>query len=429
VRTASGATAVQIVHKRGRSVLGIEHIGSAHDEAQLAILLQTARARLHAGQQMLPIEDGPAGGRPIGEPVVEGTASLIVWETLEAIYAWLGFDQIHDEAFKALVLARILEPTSKADTVRVLVEVGVPGPSRVTFMRCLKRVIERDYRTVIATACYRHATRHGGLALVLYDLTTLHFESDAEDRLRKVGMSKERRVDPQVTVGLLTTGSGFPLDVHLFEGNKAETKTLLPVLPGFAERHEVDDVVVVADAGMLSAANLAALEEAGFAFIVGSKPSSAADDLADHFRRHGNHFTDGQTVEATRIMGTGNQLRERRVVYQYSFKRSQHDNRAINKMIERAEAVAAGTWPLKKDRFVKITDAVKGVDWDLVARARYLAGLKGYVTNIDPTRWTAQASWRPTASSTRSSGRSGWPSPTSPHGRCSTGSATASKLT
>ncbi|HVQ18845.1 MAG TPA: hypothetical protein VMT27_07400 [Actinomycetes bacterium] len=53
-------------------------------------------------------------------------------------------------------------------------------------------------------------------------------------------------------------------------------------------------------------------------------------------------------------------------------------------MIERAEAVAAGTRPMKKDRFVKITDTVKGVDWDLVARARYLAGLKGYVTNIDP---------------------------------------------
>jgi transposase len=198
-------------------------------------------------------------------------------------------------------------------------------------------------------------------------------------------MSKEHRVDPQVTVGLLTTGSGFPLEVHLFEGNKAETKTLVPVLTGFAERHHVDKVVVVADAGMLSAANLLALEEAEFGFIVASKPSSAADDLAEHFRRHGNYFTDGQTVEATRTMGTGKEARERRVVYEYSFKRSQHDNRAINKMIERAEAVAAGTRPLKKDRFVKITDAVKGVDWGLVERARYLAGLKGYVTNIAPT--------------------------------------------
>ncbi len=273
VRTASGATAVQIVHKRGRTVLGIDHIGSAHDEGQLAILLETAQAQLNAGQQMLPIADGPTGGRPIGEPVVEETASLIVWETLEAIYTSLGLDQIGDNAFKALVLARIIEPTSKADTVRVLAELGVPGPSRVTFMRCLKRVIERDYRTLIAKACYAHATRQGGLALVLYDLTTLHFETDVEDRLRKVGMSKEHRVDPQVTVGLLTTGTGFPLAVHLFEGNKAETKTLVPVLTEFAECHHVDDVVVVADAGMLSAANLVALEEAGFAFIVGSKPS------------------------------------------------------------------------------------------------------------------------------------------------------------
>ena len=140
---------------------------------------------------------------------------------------------------------------------------------------------------------------------------------------------------------------------------------------------------MVADAGMLSAANLLALEEAGFRFIVGSKTSKAPYDLADHFERHGNAFSDGQTIETTRTMGTGKDARDRRVVYQYSFKRYQHDNQAINAMIERAEAVAAGTRPLKKDRFVKITDADTGVDWDLVERARYLAGLKGYVTNID----------------------------------------------
>src|SRR5687768_15781839 len=106
------------------------------------MLLATARARLHIGQQMLPIEDdGTAGGRPVGEPVVEGTASLIVWEALAAVYGSLGFDRLADNAFKALVLSRIIEPTSKADTVRVPAELGVPGPSRVTFMRCLKRVI------------------------------------------------------------------------------------------------------------------------------------------------------------------------------------------------------------------------------------------------------------------------------------------------
>ena len=56
VKTASGATAVQIVHKRGRTVLGIDHIGSAHDEDQLALLLETAKQRLHADQQALEID-------------------------------------------------------------------------------------------------------------------------------------------------------------------------------------------------------------------------------------------------------------------------------------------------------------------------------------------------------------------------------------
>ena len=68
---------------------------------------------------------------------------------------------------------------------------------------------------------------------MLYDVTTLHFERGDEDELRKVGMSKEHRVDPQVQVGLLVDPAGFPLEVHLFEGNKAETTTLIPVLRAF----------------------------------------------------------------------------------------------------------------------------------------------------------------------------------------------------
>ena len=197
-----------------------------------------------------------------------------------------------DEAFRALVLGRIIEPTSKVDTIRVLTEVGVDAPSRATFQRCQRRIAERDHRDTVSHACYTHATRGAGLALVLYDLTTLYFETPREDGLRKVGMSKERRVDPQVTVGLLTDSGGFPLAVHLFEGNKAETKTVVPVLTDFGEQHpDAKDIIVVADAGMLSAVNLLALEEAGFRFIVGSKTSKAPYDLADHFQRQGTPST------------------------------------------------------------------------------------------------------------------------------------------
>jgi transposase len=225
----------------------------------------------------------------------------------------------------------------------------------------------------------------------LYDCTTLHFETENEDQLRKVGMSKERRVDPQIQVGLLVDPAGFPLEVHCFEGNKAETKTLIPVLEAFQARHGIADMVVVADAGMLSASNLNALEDAEFKFIVGSRISKAPYDLAEHFERHGDYFTDGQILESARVMGTGKDARERRIVYQYSFKRYKRDNRSINAMVERAEKVAAGQRPLKKDRFVKIDGANKGVDWGLVERARQLAGLKGYVTNIPSTTMAGAA--------------------------------------
>ena len=70
----------------------------------------------------------------------------------------------------------------------------------------------------------------GDISLCLYDVTTLYFEAEDEDSLRKVGYSKERRVDPQVVVGLLVDRNGFPLEIGCFEGNKAETLTLIPIV-------------------------------------------------------------------------------------------------------------------------------------------------------------------------------------------------------
>ena len=169
----------------------------------------------------------------------------------------------------------------------------------------------------------------------------------------------------------------------LFEGNKAETKTLIPVLTRVRDRHQAHDIVVGADAGMLSAANLLALED-GFRFVVGSRASKIPYELEAHVERHGNYLADGATIETTRRMGAGKKARDRRVVYHYAFKRAQHDNKAINAMVERAEKVASGERPLKKDRFVIFTGTSTSVNWDLVERARSLAGIKGYVTSIDP---------------------------------------------
>jgi Transposase DDE domain len=407
VCTASGAVAVQVVTRRGRQVDRIEHVGSAHTDAELALLLAAARERLSPGQDVLDLGNVPvvparmdevadwtgkpelpllpgAGGRPASVAAggrVVGTSADLLWSVLTSAYAQLGFEVLGDDGFRAMVLARIVEPTSRAEVVRVLEEIGAPAMSVRTLFRSLARSQARDYRGQLATAAWAHsAGTRGTAAMVLYDVTTLHFERDDEDELRKVGMSKEHRTDPQVQAGLLAGPAGFPLEVHLFEGNKAETTTLIPVLTAFARRHDVRGIVVVADAGMLSAANLNALEDAGFNFIVGSRITKAPYDLAEHFERHGTYFADGQILESARQMGTGKAARTRRVVYQWKFKREQHDNKAINAMIERAEKIADGRAPLKKARFLKVTDLTAELDQATIDRARQLAGLKGYVS-------------------------------------------------
>lgn len=208
----SGSTKVQIAERRdGRDVV-LEHVGTARGEAELAVLMAQARRRVHEGQETLDLEI--AGLEDEGVPqrpgLITSKRSALLWQVLTEVYARLGFDGIDDEAFAQLVLARIIEPTSKADSIRVLNEIGAPAVSLRTMFRSLQRAQERDYRGKIAQACFSHALTAGDVSLVLYDVTTLYFEAENEDELRKVGYSKERRVDPQIVVGLLVDRGGFP---------------------------------------------------------------------------------------------------------------------------------------------------------------------------------------------------------------------------
>jgi hypothetical protein len=382
VKTASGATAVQIA-STSRGVRTIEeHIGSARDDAAVAALVSVARKKIQ-GDQLAFDFALTSGESPVGQPVVVSRRSRILWEVLENAYERIGLGDVGNNAFKQLVLGRVVEPTSKADTIRVLHELEVPQVvSLRTVWRTLATCVEKNWRDKACQKLYAYATQGQKLHLVLYDVTTLYFEIDEEDDLRKVGMSKERRVDPQIVVGLLTTSTGFPLEIHAFEGNTAETLTLIPVLESFRKRHELAEVVVVADAGMLSASNLNRLEDSGFRFIVGSRISKAPYDLAEHFEQHGTEFVDGQTIECFRKMGQGEGLRSRRVVYQFSQARKRRDVITLDKQVARAESVASNKTPGKKERFVKHTDNKKSVDTTLVEKARHLVGLKGYVTNI-----------------------------------------------
>ena len=200
----SGSTKVQLAERRaGRDVV-VEHIGTARGEAELAVLMAEARRRLRPGQDAFDLDIGgldEAAGSPGRAGVITGKRSAVLWRVLSSAYDRLGFDALGDEAFRQLVLARIIEPTSKADSLRVLEEIGVQHASLRTMFRSLQRCQKRGYRDVIAGACFTHAAASGDVSLCLYDVTTLYFEAENEDALRKVGYSKERRVDPQIVVG------------------------------------------------------------------------------------------------------------------------------------------------------------------------------------------------------------------------------------
>lgn len=404
VRTASGATAVQIAERRGGRDVVLEHLGSAHSDAEITALLTAARDKLNPGQGELPLVDPNADS---GAPVITSKSCALLWEVLTSAYAELGFEALGDEAFKQLVLARLVEPTSKADTVRVLDELGVPHVSLRTMFRALQRAQERDYRNHVARACFDHAAVHGDLTLILYDVTTLYFEAEHEDDLRKVGYSKERRVDPQIVVGLLVDRGGFPLDVTCWEGNHAETRTLLPSVRAFQKRHNVADMVIVADAGMLSATNLKDLDAAGFGFIVGSRQTKAPGDLAKHFRWNGNHFTDGQIIDtisrkhdrstsendpATRaepVWDPEVHTQSWRAIWAFSKKRDARDRSTLTQQENRARAIVAGDKPVKATRFVTTSKGAAVLDTKSLERAYGLAGLKGYVCNIPAEKMPA----------------------------------------
>ncbi|MCK6212762.1 IS1634 family transposase [Georgenia sp. EYE_87] len=423
VRTASGATAVQIAeYADGRQRI-VTHVGSAHTEAELGVLLERARELLKDPAQGVldldvepappvapltrparapglfdPPQPGPDQGRDAPGRVVS-TDSRVLFEALAAVFTALGFDAVGDEVFRDLVIARVVEPTSLLDTGRVLQDLGRAPASYATMKRTLARAAAGSYREQIATACFQHAVTSGDVSLCLYDVTTLYFEAEKEDDLRKVGYSKERRVDPQIVVGLLVDRRGFPLEIGCWEGNTAEQTTIIPIVKQFQARHGIEDMVVVADAGMLSAENLRALDEANLRFIVGSRVTKAPMDLASHFRWHGDAFTDGQRIDTiTPRTGRRNEDNDAvraepvwdpeqhpgswRAVWAYSAKRAARDAKTLTLQENKARAVVAGEKAARTPRFVKTSGDARTLDETALARARRLVGLKGYVSNI-----------------------------------------------
>lgn len=383
VKTASGARAVQIVWSKRGGKPDLQQVGSAHTDADYEALRLKAREIIAEGQGEL---DLGLVVPPQGVVPITSSRMGVLWDLLALAYQRLGFEalggQSDGDVFRRLVLARIIEPTSKLDSIRVLEEAGLDAPSYATIKRRLPTYARRDFRSQIAALNAEHVNL-GPSTLVLYDSSTLYWETHQGDGFREPGFSKERRLEPQITLGLLVDGDGFPLMIEAFEGNRAETATMLPVIRSFMAAHRLADVVIVADAGMVSDTNKRQLEAEGLSFILGAKlPRIPYVVNAWRAQNPGREIPDGHVFTQPWPAAPSDRRRDQVFYYRYSHDNARRTLHGIDQQVAKAKRAIAGKAPVKRNRFITLTGGQKSLNDALEAKARGLAGLKAYVTNL-----------------------------------------------
>lgn len=397
VATASGATAVQIVYSHRGGSRNIDHVGSAHNDAEVAALKAEAQRRIQDDQLDLALDLDPGPGADL--PRATGTAeqpfevtsqrSGYLLDAIDTAYRAIGLDIAADgdEVFAGLVTARVLQPGSKLDSIRVLGEAGGESASYSTIKRRLPMYATDEFRDAVISVCADHA-RIGPTSLVLYDVTTLYWESDEDDGSREPGFSKERRVDPQITVGMQTDINGFPLRIQAFEGNNAETKTFLPSVEAFMGTYNLTDVTVVADAGMISDANRRDLDAAGLSYVLGGKTRETPYVIWRW--RADNPGVDyvHDPIWVARDPGNPDKgIAPSKTICHYSSDRARRTVKGIDESLRKAKDIASGKTAVKRNRYVKMGKTTKQVNLELASQHRELAGIKAYVNsrvNDDP---------------------------------------------
>lgn len=303
---------------------------------------------------------------------------------LDRVFDNVGFNRIDDEIFRKLVKARLSYPASKAATVEYLKNHFDEDVSLSKTYRYLDKLSDSQHRIVQDISVEHTGKILGGhIGVLFYDVTTLYFESDNEDELRKCGFSKEgRHKNPQIILGLLVSIGGYPLAYCIHEGNKYEGHTMLPVVTEFVKKYNLDDFIVVADSGLMNNDNIADLEANGYKYIIGAKIKNESKEIKEWILRQPKQ--DRQMIEYKKDGG-------RRLLVGYTEERARKDAYNRDKGIRRLEkAYKRGT--LTKDninkrgynKFLRMEgDVSVSINYDKLEADAQWDGLKGYLTNTD----------------------------------------------
>lgn len=375
-KTASGSTAVQVVRYFNRKKIIVVHIGSARSKRELTVLKQTATAWIEKTSRqssLFPVK--PTSSLvPLDKCRYLGFRYAFVYESVQKLFTIFKFHLLHNKLLTDLVAARIVQPGSKLQSLEFLEEFMGVKHQRRNLSRQLPKFI--NLQDQVETKVLAVAKKEFGFdfSLVFYDVTTLYFESFEPDDLRKPGFSKDNKAQqPQIIIGLLVNNGGFPVAYQIFEGNKFEGHTLIPVISAFKRKHKIKTLTVVADAAMISFSNITALKDSGLNYIVGARTGSLSPNLIKEISS-GLNRQDGATIRKTTDYGD--------LICEFSAKRFAKDKREMDKQIKKAEDLLKDPSGIKRTKFIKAkNNAAYELNQNLMDKTKLLLGMKGYYTN------------------------------------------------
>lgn len=376
VTTKSGNFAVQVVSKRHGKLTVHKHIGSYKTEREKTRLFFEANLYIRDHDNIQQnLWEQEESLHPSGVKITQ-SRPLFLYRLLSGVYDQLGLNDLGDELIKDLILTRIYQPVSKKETVDVLFDSFGKNYSLKTVYRHVKQAIDRGLKEKFQTALVAFARNnfHDALRLVFYDVTTLAFDSHAQKGLKDFGFSKDHRFqDVQIVVGLVVNRDGFPLYFDIFSGKTFEGKTFVPVVEHIVTLLGNPELVIIADAAMLSKTNLETLVKKKIGFVVGARLANVPTTLQEEISRQ----LSGQDQKIVSM-----RYANYRLVCQYLSSRAAKDRHDRDKqIIKAANAVSFPSQLSKRLRFLRTTGGKYEMNEILIEKAKKLEGIKGYLTN------------------------------------------------
>ena len=268
----------------------IKNFGVVPTEEEADVLCMRAREWIHtyAGQQVIDFGRNTIQDQEVKETqrafanidsVFMNAPQLI----LNPIYDSIGFDRIPDDVLRHLVIARICQPMSKLATVDYLRSHFNEDTSLDQIYYYMDKLYNTQQETVQQISV-EHTRRilGGSIGIVFYDCTTVYFESFIRDKLCEPGFSKDgKSKENQIVIGLLVSAGGYPLAYSVFCGSQYEGFTMIPVVDDFVKRFHLEDVVVVADSGLMTKKNVQLLQTGKYKYILGARIRNEAKEIRE----------------------------------------------------------------------------------------------------------------------------------------------------